>query len=46
MNALAATAPPAASTSTAKQAGLIAAFVTLLVITWLSGVAGLRSAGR
>ena len=46
MNAPAATASPATPASTVKRAGLIAAFVTLLVITWLPGAAGLPAAGQ
>jgi hypothetical protein len=46
MNAPAATASPATPASTVKRAGLIAAFVALLVITWLPGAAGLPAAGQ
>ena len=46
MNALAATASPAAPASTVKRAGLIVAFAALLVITWLPGAAGLPPAGQ
>ncbi|WP_439590299.1 SLC13 family permease [Hydrogenophaga sp.] len=46
MNAPAATAPPAAPASLVKRAGLVAAFVALLVITWLPGAAGLPPAGQ
>ena len=46
MNAPAATAPPAAPASLVKRAGLVAAFVALLIITWLPGAAGLPPAGQ